>query len=345
MSTPPLVLLRRDSPSVSSPLDEKGLPAPTHSTFVSETTPDSVLFTAEHRWEEETEAWETVLAREGTKVGCVSLDSLSFGSGRWMRAEDFYTYPHCFSSKRLFKLPRDGQWVHWKTSKKDGSMKLVEHKTKVVLATVCAITREPYATDEEFAAAPSTRITLHPSLFNSSRRSSSSSATLPTLARPPNASLSSSSAYTPSAPSSLTSSSAFATRATSPTPSNTDKDKGKAVEGLGGEAEKDAAKSTQRSRPRLALGRTSVGAGKRAFSCPLPSFPTLACLLRQEEAALAEVEEKEREERGTGESEAELDALEMVLLTLLHEDYVRAEKGRREDEREREERGMEWDAW
>lgn len=67
MSTPPLVLLRGDLGDASTYNDQTSPPL-TRSTFCDEANPDTVLFTAEHRWDTKQEGYETVTRKEGKKV-------------------------------------------------------------------------------------------------------------------------------------------------------------------------------------------------------------------------------------------------------------------------------------
>ncbi|GAA5828002.1 hypothetical protein JCM11251_005686 [Rhodosporidiobolus azoricus] len=345
MSTSPLVLLRHDLQASSSDSDQAS-PTPTRSSTFSDET-GAVLFTAEHGRNYKTEEYETELLQDGKTVGAASLHYLAFGTGPSLEAEHFYKHPNCFSSKKRFKLSRDGIVVYWKTSKKDRSMKLVEHKTKRVLATVEPTSREPQMMDEGCAAAALSRLTIHHSLLTTNLHPKSSSDALPTLDRPPllrfkSSTSSFSSAYTPSAVSTTPGSSAFATRASSPAPS----ENGKGQEATDVDGGKGKEQSTA-IRSDLRFASSKNGTSRHAFSCPIPSFPTLASLLRQEETAQLVASGSPGEVGEKREMEVEyggVDAVGVILLTLLHEDYVRAEKGRKQEEKEREERGMEWDA-
>ncbi|GAA5873351.1 hypothetical protein JCM8547_007074 [Rhodosporidiobolus lusitaniae] len=222
---PPLVLLREDlEPSFSSADDKRSLhldsprsPQVLRSVFRLESGRASTkekekenskveVFSATHAYSHQHEGFLTTLYSGSDVVGKVSLSSLAIGPAgtQDVRANKFYKAPHCFSSRKLFKLEQGGIWVSWRKGE-DGSMKLVEHKgKKTVLATVQVVQQE-----RGLILPTKTRLTFHSPLLTSSCVPSPPSPFFPPSSSPPRS------------PPSSSPSSGLATRASSLSSSHT----------------------------------------------------------------------------------------------------------------------------
>ncbi|GAA6024998.1 hypothetical protein JCM10207_002109 [Rhodosporidiobolus poonsookiae] len=284
LSSSPLVLIYSGSLFPSSPSH------PRSATAITAVDSGEIVFLAEpsSSLSDSSDELRVVLRdKDGTQLGVVTLDEIRVGEGD-KGSKLRFRHAHCFSSKRLFKLGDEGGIeAYSKVDKRTGERKLLQHRTKTLLASVSTVTSERAA--EEVTL---TRLTLHPALF------SLSDPVLHIAFSSSPASSSASSASSRSLPSSP--SSQNATRATSPSACSY------SSHPTGPAAEADSPRSP-----------TWAEKGKGKAVEPAPDFPKLS----------------------------ECAPVVRAVLVLVQLEMRAAEKAARVQEREKEEREHEWDAW